>query len=117
MIRHLGMLLAALHRHAPRAVVAVAGIPPLRGFPLLPQPLRALFGLRGEAFDRVFRKVVSLHPFAVHASLDFVPLPDHFSADGYHPSENSYQTFGRMMTDHLADLLIDRLPKNACHTA
>ena len=107
--RNLEMLLAALHRHAPRAVVAVAGIPPLKGFPLLPQPLRALFGLRGEAFDRVLRKVVSQHPFAVHVPLDFAPHPDHFSADGYHPSEQSYQTFGRMMTDHLADRLIDRL--------
>lgn len=107
--RNLKTLLVALHQHAPRAVLAVAGIPPLRGFPLLPQPLRALFGLRGEAFDRILQKVVAPCPFAVYVALDFEPHPDQFSPDGYHPSEKSYQTFGRMMSDCLADRLIDRL--------
>lgn len=47
------------------AIVAVAGIPPLKSFPLLPQPLRALFGPRGKTFDRAAWKMVSLYPWVV----------------------------------------------------
>ena len=100
--RNLNDLLAALHRHSPRAIVAVAGIPPLKGFPLLPQPLRALFGLRGKTFDRAAWKMVSRYPWAVYVTLDFNPTPDKFSADGYHPSEASYTMFGQMMADRIA---------------
>jgi lysophospholipase L1-like esterase len=100
--RNLNDLLAALHRHSPRAIVAVAGIPPLKGFPLLPQPLRALFGLRGDMFDKVSRKAVLRHPFAVYIPLDFDPTPDKFSADGYHPSEKSYREFGLMMATQIS---------------
>ena len=100
--RNLKDLLLALHHHSPRAIVAVAGIPPLKGFPLLPQPLRALFGLRGKTFDRAAWKMVSLYPWAVYVALDFNPTPDKFSADGYHPSEASYTMFGQMMADRIA---------------
>jgi len=100
--RNLTDLLTALHRHSPGAIIAVAGIPPLKGFPLLPQPLRALFGLRGKTFDMAARKMVSQYPWAVYVPLDFDPTPDKFSADGYHPSEESYRMFGQMMADRIA---------------
>jgi lysophospholipase L1-like esterase len=100
--RNLNDLLVALHRHSPRAIVAVAGIPPLKGFPLLPQPLRALFGLRGKTFDRAAWKMVSRYPWAVYVPLDFDPTPDKFSADGYHPSEKSYREFGLMMATQIS---------------
>ena len=100
--RNLNDLLAALHHHSPGAVIAVAGIPPLEGFPLLPQPLRALFGLRGKTFDRAARKMVSRKPWAVYVPLDFDPTPDRFSADGYHPSEASYSLFGQLMAERIA---------------
>jgi lysophospholipase L1-like esterase len=97
-----GELLIALNKHSPNAIIAVAGIPPLRGFPLLPQPLRALFGVRGESFDKVIKKVVSENSFAVYVPLDFEPLPEKFSVDGFHPSEESYTEFGQLMADNLA---------------
>ncbi|MEZ0471841.1 SGNH/GDSL hydrolase family protein [Luteimonas salinilitoris] len=90
----LDTLLAALHRHSPGAIVAVAGIPPLHGFPLLPQPLRAVFGMRGRSFDAVGRRVVAAHDHAVYVPLEFTPGPDKFSPDGFHPSEASYADFG-----------------------
>ena len=99
--RNMGHLLAALHHHSPGAIIAVAGVPPLKGFPLLPQPLRALFGLRGKTFDNAARKMVSRYPRAVYVPLDFDPTPDKFSADGYHPSEASYKMFGRIMADRI----------------
>ena len=98
---NLSLLLSKLHAHSPNAVIAVAGMPPLHGFPLLPQPLRATFGLRGRSFDEVAIQVVAEHPNSLHVPLDFEPDPKGFAADGYHPSEESYVEFGRHMAERL----------------
>jgi len=36
-------------------VIAFSGLPPMNHFPALPQPLRALFGLRARRIDRSCR--------------------------------------------------------------
>jgi lysophospholipase L1-like esterase len=94
-------LLDELRAHSPEAIIAVAGMPPMHGFPLLPQPLRATFGMRSRAFDEEVRKIVGSIPGAVHVPLDFDPDPEEFAADGYHPSEESYTKFGWRMADRL----------------
>lgn len=109
--RNLGLILKALARHSPNAIIAVSGIPPLRGFPLLPQPLRALFGIRGKTFDISCRRVVLRHPFAIHVPVDFDPQPDKFSPDGYHPSEKSYHEFGRLTARLMAEKYNENLRK------
>ncbi|MDJ0782578.1 MAG: SGNH/GDSL hydrolase family protein [Desulfosarcinaceae bacterium] len=101
--RQLEALLSTLADRFPDAVVAVAGIPPLGGFPLLPQPLRAVFGLRAVSFDIASRRIIARHPLAVHVPLDFDPHPDKFSPDGFHPSEESYAEFGHMVAQRIAD--------------
>jgi len=101
--RQLHVLLQQLTAHSPNAVLAVAGIPPLRGFPLLPQPLRTLFGWRGDAFDAAIRQVTGHYPRAVHAVMDFDPHPGLFSEDGYHPSIASYALFGKAMAKALSE--------------
>ena len=106
--RNLGDLLAALSRMSPAALIAVAGIPPLGGFPLLPQPLRAMFGFRGTAFDRAAQRVVADFPNAVYVPIDFETSPDKFSADGFHPSEPSYRVFGQAMAAQIAEKLNGR---------
>lgn len=100
--RNLGELLRALSAHSPSALIAVAGIPPLRGFPLLPQPLRALIGFRGETFDRVARRVVAAQARALHVPVEFETRREAFSSDGFHPSEASYIEFGQAMASALA---------------
>jgi lysophospholipase L1-like esterase len=100
--RHnMATLLEALQAHSPDAVIAVAGMPPMHGFPLLPQPLRATFGMRSRAFDAAVKDVVAGYPRAVHVPLDFEPEPHEFAPDGYHPSEDSYVKFGRYVADGL----------------
>ena len=47
---NLRLLLRAIETHSANAVVALAGVPPLGGFPLLPQPLRFASGQRGKSF-------------------------------------------------------------------
>lgn len=96
--RHnLSRLLETLHTRYPTAKVALAGLPPLHGFPLLPQPLRAVLGLRARVLDGIAREVATVCQNAFHVPLDFDPDPAKFSPDGYHPSEESYVEFGQHM--------------------
>ena len=99
--RNLHALLASLVEHSPGATIAVAGIPPLHGFPLLPEPLRAVTGLRGRSFDNVGQRVVRQFASVVHVPVDFDPDPAQFAADGYHPSPESYREFGAAMSESL----------------
>ncbi len=99
--RNLSLLLQALRAHSPDAAIAVAGMPPMHGFPLLPQPLRAVIGMRARSFDLATKTVVDGYPASVHVPLDFEPQAHEFAPDGYHPSEESYVGFGRHMADGL----------------
>ena len=92
--KHLAALIDKLHDRSPKAVMAIAGIPPLWGFPLLPAPLKYILGIRAKTFDRIIREVANQRAYAIHVPLDFKPEAHKFSKDGYHPSESSYQEFG-----------------------
>ncbi len=107
--QNLSLLLDKLRAHSPGAVIAVAGMPPLHSFPLLPQPLRATFGMRGRSFDDVVMQVVDKLPNTVHVPLDFEPDQHQFARDGYHPSEKSYEEFGRHMADGLLGIVKRRV--------
>lgn len=98
---NLSRLLDKLRQHSPDSSIAVAGMPPMHRFPLLPQPLRATFGMRSRSFDEEVRTLVDTLPGIVHVPLDFDADPEHFAPDGYHPSEESYVDFGRHMADGL----------------
>ncbi|MDT8410568.1 MAG: SGNH/GDSL hydrolase family protein [Wenzhouxiangellaceae bacterium] len=97
--RDIGILLQALSNRWPEAAIAVAGLPPMNRFPALPQPLRAVFGMRARQFDSVLREESNAFPRVAHIPLDFVADPESFSADGFHPSENSYALFGRLAAE------------------
>jgi lysophospholipase L1-like esterase len=99
--RNLAELLERLREHSPGATIAMAGIPPLGGFPLLPQPLRAVAGLRASTFDVAGRTVVKRFEKCVHVPVSFDTSPERFAADGYHPSEDSYRIYGAAITDGL----------------
>ena len=98
----LGGFLDALRQRFPQATILLAGIPPLEGFPLLPFPLRWLFGLRGKTFDTLARREIALRDNMLFVALDFDPQPDKFSADGFHPSRASYAEFGEALSDAFA---------------
>ena len=102
--QNLSLLLDKLQAHSPKAVIAVAGMPPLQGFPLLPQPLRSVFGMRGKSFDEVAKRVIGRYQNSIHVPLEFETDPSQFAPDGYHPSEESYAEFGRYMADRLLAL-------------
>ena len=93
--RDLRELFADLEARYPGALVLLCGMPPLRGFPLLPQPLRHWIAMRGEAFDDASQQLAEGFENVRHVPIDFEPEPADFADDGFHPSEASYQVFGR----------------------
>lgn len=97
----LRLLFKALQLHSPNAVVAVAGIPPLKHFPLLPQPLKFLLGLRAEELDKSLSLELSRYRNFFHVPVDIDFEPGNFSEDGFHPSRKGYQQFGRAMAETL----------------
>lgn len=88
-------LLDDLRARSPEAIIALVGLPPLSSFPLLPQPLRAVMGIRARMFDEAARCEVSQRAGVVHVPIDIEPTPDQFSTDGFHPSPSSYKELGR----------------------
>ena len=104
--RNLSTVLQGIRRHSADAIVAVAGIPPLHVFPLLPQPLRFASGQRARSFDHAARDVIAAHDNAIHVPVDFDAAPDKFSADGFHPSESSYGEYGAAMANRIADEIV-----------
>jgi len=103
--RHqLEQLLALLRGRYPDTWIAFAGVPPLGLFPLLPQPLRSVLGLRARSFDLVMQEALRTEPGTVHVPVDFEFRPGAFSEDGFHPSEESYVEFGASMAEGLLSL-------------
>jgi lysophospholipase L1-like esterase len=94
---NMGAALDGLRVRYPRAAIAVAGLPPLGVFPLLPQPLRACLGLRASILDGVLAGIVADVPGTAFVSVDIDVSPERFSADGFHPSPAGYRAFGDSM--------------------
>ncbi len=106
--KDLDALLQALSRRWPGAVIAFSGLPPMNHFPALPQPLRAVFGVRARQFDRILRERSKAFPNVVYIPLDFEANTESFSADGFHPSEVSYSQFGRVAAKAIEQALANR---------
>ena len=92
-----------LRQRYPGALVAINGLPPLGLFPLLPQPLRAVLGLRAAIFNRELARAVAGMPGAVFVPVEFDAEPDSFADDGFHPSAVSYGLFA----EHVMETILE----------
>ncbi len=99
-------LIQQLQNHSPGAIIALVGLPPLASFPLLPQPLRAVMGIRARMLDEVAKSEVSRFKSVVHVPIEIDPSPEQFSSDGFHPSPVSYKELGRQV----AAAIVSRKP-------
>jgi lysophospholipase L1-like esterase len=99
--REIVALVGDLRRHSPDALIVVSGLPPLYGFPLLPEPLRAVFGLRARTFDFIAEDLVSTIPDVLFVPNRFDPRPEFFSPDGYHPSAESCSEWASRVADEV----------------
>jgi lysophospholipase L1-like esterase len=92
--RDLTQLVNELRQQSPHALIVIMGLPPMGHFPALPQPLRALIGMRAAHFDDIMREYADTDKSLVHFPLHLVPEPQQFCGDGYHPSELGYRELG-----------------------
>ncbi|WP_111657291.1 SGNH/GDSL hydrolase family protein [Isoalcanivorax indicus] len=104
--RHqLHQLVDTLQQRQPGARIAFAPVPPMHRFTALPQPLRAVIGLRARQLDRVLRQVSARRHCPV---LDYGDPSDPalLAEDGYHPSAAGFAAMG----ERLARQAIEKLP-------
>lgn len=99
--RQVNRILGALSHHSPNAIVAVAGLPPLKHFPLLPQPLKTLLALRAESLDKCLQAEIRQMNNFCHVPVNIDLNFENFSDDGFHPSGKGYQQFGCAMAEAL----------------
>jgi lysophospholipase L1-like esterase len=99
--RDLLRLVIALRRRLGPVPIVLAGVPPMERFPVLPQPLRAVLGLRAHALDAAAAALAVL-PGVRHAPmpLDEIP-PDAFAADGFHPGPTAYRIWASQLARHV----------------
>jgi lysophospholipase L1-like esterase len=105
---NLQALIASLKQHSPNAIIAIAGVPPLEIFPLLPRLLRRLFGMRAKRFADVARQMIEKNSTVVYLELDFENGPGKFALDGFHPSEASYSELGQGAADAFVTSVFSR---------
>ncbi len=85
--RDLAAVLGMVRRHHGPLPAVIAGVPPVGSFPALPQPLRALLGLRARWLDRAAARLARTDGHAAHVPMRMPGLARHlFAADGFHPS-------------------------------
>ncbi|WP_146346586.1 SGNH/GDSL hydrolase family protein [Phaeobacter marinintestinus] len=76
-------------RHSVRRVYWTA-LPPIGRFPLLPDPLRALLGQRGDRFDAALKGLIHARPEGRYVPLDLDLDETHMAPDGFHPGPRIY---------------------------
>ena len=77
------------NRHRTKLIV-LSGLPPIHGFPLLPEPLRFCLGLRARLFTRALEALVEKEAGVRLVKLDQEFTVDMMSADGFHPGPPVY---------------------------
>ncbi|NIH82971.1 SGNH/GDSL hydrolase family protein [Amycolatopsis viridis] len=92
-------LVVAARRALGPVPVLLAGVPPLRAFPALPQPLRLVLGLRGEALDTAAATLAALPDVTYCPVPGEVVDPALFAADGFHPGPPGYRLWAGTLAD------------------
>jgi lysophospholipase L1-like esterase len=85
--RDVAALLTAIDQTTGGVPVIVCGMAPVSRFPALPQPMRAMMGLRAKAMDHTLHRLAGTW----HVRVDPSIIDDTFFAeDGFHPSATGY---------------------------
>lgn len=87
-------------RLRPGGRIILSGVPDLRVFAVLPQPLRSVLGGQAWMLDRELGRIAAAAPDVVHVAMPELRWPEMFAADGFHPNAAAY----RAWADQLADM-------------
>lgn len=75
--------------------VIASGLPPMQGFPSLPQPLRWYLGRQARVFDDALREHLAGAARIEHLPMTFPTDARLMASDGYHPGEVVYEAWAR----------------------
>jgi len=71
-------------------VIVFSSVPPVGRFPALPQPLRAILGLRASLLDQYLERLTRELPRAAFCRVRFPTGAANVATDGVHPSSDGY---------------------------
>jgi lysophospholipase L1-like esterase len=77
--------------------VLISGLPPMRHFPLLPQPLRWVLGRTAERFDGALAELAAGRAGCEHIRFDLPFDAAMMARDGFHPGPEAYALWARML--------------------
>lgn len=106
--RDLRALVEGLRAEGSDLAVVLSAVPPMGRFPALPQPLRAVLGLRARVLDGAARRLAGGMARARHVAMPEMVDDDvgpFFCADRFHPSPRGYAVWGAALGDACARLL------------
>lgn len=81
------------------SLIVVSGLPPVHGFPALPQPLRWHLGWRATLFDSALKGALDDEADVVFMSLRFTENVDAMAEDGFHPGPTVYAEWARRVSE------------------
>jgi len=73
----------------------IAGLPPVDGFPALPQPLRWYLGSRAKRLNEILENELASEPFTHFLDLRFTLDATLMASDGFHPGPAIYDGWAR----------------------
>jgi len=85
----LNTLTKELRKKWPQARIVFMGLPPMAKFPLPPQPLSFMLGLRAATLDSITATLVANKANMMHIPTEIDPLHHQFCEDGFHPSSEA----------------------------
>ncbi|RRJ85443.1 SGNH/GDSL hydrolase family protein [Aestuariirhabdus litorea] len=89
-IEHQEQLIQMLSTKFGTSHTLLSPVPPMQGFPALPQPLRWYLGRRAKQFNRQLRTFVSGRLNCTLLENDFPLVGEMIAEDGFHPSPKAY---------------------------
>jgi lysophospholipase L1-like esterase len=78
-------------------VIVFSAVPPVGQFPALPQPLRAVLGIRAALLDHHLAKLARELPGVSHCSVRFPTHQASVATDGVHPSAEGYRDWAEQL--------------------
>lgn len=90
-------------KFSPKLILAT-GVPPMELFPALPQPLAWLFGEYARKMNQQLKRYVEQRPHMNCVEYDiqhYQKLNIEMAADGFHPSREIYQIWGRELVNRI----------------
>lgn len=81
------------------STLIISGLPPLHGFPALPQPLRWHMGNRATQFNQDLQNDIASDGSAQFADVRFSTDASLMASDGFHPGPGVYAEWGKRVVD------------------